>query len=322
MTAAATLHRHSPDGPRAVNPRRDLVGLADLIEVAFAESLDGQGREMTREMRRFGRLGSVGWLLGHLVLPPAAFPQGYVWIEGDRVVGNASLLPVEGSPQRWVMANVAVEPARRRRGIARTLVGSCLDLAVERRAEEIVLQVKSSNGGARSLYAAFGFADRGTRISWRKVRPRVTAEPSPARRRRSAEWEEHWELARRLHPHGLVWPHPLRSGMFRPPSWTAGEAWSHWVWPGEGPIAAAGSGRIDLTGSYHLYLMCSPEARGQAEAALVEAALREAQSRSAAIVVETDDGLAERTLDGLGFAEEHRLTWMGLDLRSQAQGVR
>jgi hypothetical protein len=110
--------------------------------------------------------------------------------------------------------------------------------------------------------------------------------------------------------------------MFRPPSWTAGEVWSHWVWPEEGPIAAAGSGRIDLTGSYHLYVMSSPEARGQAEAALVEAALREEQPRSAGVVVETDEGPAERGLEGLGFASEHRLTWMGLDVRDRVEGSR
>lgn len=317
MTAAATLPHRLANGPRAVDPRRDLAGLADLIEIAFAGNLDDQGREMTREMRRFGRLGSIGWLLGHLVLPPAAFPQGYVWFEGGRIVGNASLLPVEGSPRRWVMANVAVDPDHRRRGIARSLVGSCLNLAAEREAEEIVLQVKSRNEGARSLYAAFGFADRGTRVAWRMARPAAGVVAASARRRRPSEWEEHWALVRRLHPHGLVWPHPLRSGMFRAPSWLTNDPWDHWVWPEAGRLMAAASGRVDLTGAFHLYLICSAEARGLAEAALVGAALGERRRGPMEIVAETDDGPAERVLGGLGFREEHRLTWMGLELRGR-----
>lgn len=317
MTAAVATHHRTADGARPVNPRRDLVGLADLIELAFAASLDSHGQEMTREMRRFGRLGSLGWLLGHLFLPPAAFPQGYVWTEGGRIVGNASLLPVEGSPQRWVLANVAVDPAHRRRGIARSLVAGCLELAAERQADEIVLQVKASNEGARSLYAGFGFADRGTRVTWRKVRPARVVEAGGARRRRPSEWEEHWALARRLHPHGLVWPHPLRSGMFRPPTWVGSDAWDHWVWPASGPLTAAASGRVDTTGAFHLYLVCEPQARGPAESALIGAAWEERQDRSTGFVAETDDGPAEKGLSDLGFAEEHRLAWMGLDVGSR-----
>src|SRR5512134_3714944 len=110
-TATAAPRALPGDGMRLVDPRRDLSGLADVIESAFADSLDLAGRRMADEMRRYGRLGWLGWLLGRFLLPPAAYPKGYVWIEDGHLVGNASLMPVQGAADRWVLANVAVYPA-------------------------------------------------------------------------------------------------------------------------------------------------------------------------------------------------------------------
>ena len=118
MTAAA-LRRPVPErGLRPVDPRGDMRGMADLIEVAFAERLDESGRRMVRSMRAFGKWGWPGWALGHLFLPPAAYPEGYVWIEDERLVGNASLMRADLGSKRWVLINVAVAPGWRRRGIA------------------------------------------------------------------------------------------------------------------------------------------------------------------------------------------------------------
>jgi ribosomal protein S18 acetylase RimI-like enzyme len=300
---------------RPVEPRRDLAGLADVIEIAFADGLDATGRRMTAEMRRYARLGWLGWLLGHFLLPPAAYPQGYVWIEQGRVVGNASLMPVQGTPGRWVLANVAVRPEYRRRGIARALIGGCLDLARREHVGEVLLQVKAGNIGARELYQGFGFVDHGTRVTWRlpeSVRwPEVGDSPS-ARPRRADEWQAHWSLAQRLAPIGMVWPHPLRAASFRPASWAAAEPWAHWVWPNDGPPQAALSGRIDAIGSSQYFLLCDPAARGTAEVPLLAQALR--GHRRAAGTVESAAGDGEAALGRLGFREDHRLTWMTITL--------
>ena len=106
---AGTLSSTQPSfsGLRPVNPRTDMGQLAALIESAFGRELDLTGRQMVRDMRTFGRLGWVGWMLSRLVLPPAAYPRGYVWEEAGEVIGNASLLRVAGHKRRWVLANVA-----------------------------------------------------------------------------------------------------------------------------------------------------------------------------------------------------------------------
>jgi len=301
---------------RPVDPRRELAGLADVIEIAFADSLDPSGRRMANEMRRYGRLGWLGWVVGHLMLPPAAYPQGYVWIEEGRLVGNASLTPVQGTPGRWVLANVAVHPQFRRQGIARALVGGCLDLARRKQVPEVVLQVEAGNLGARDLYQSFGFTDQDTRVTWRLSGPPSWAEAgasSSARPRRPEEWQTHVEWAQRLAPVGLVWPHPLRPALLRPSSWVAAEHWAHWVWPMKGPFQAALSARMDSIGGIQMFLLCDGEARGQAEISLVELALR-GRPPGGAVVLESQAGEADEPLRHLGFREEHRLTWMTIGL--------
>ena len=51
-------------------------------------------------------------------------------------------------------------------------------------------------------------------------------------------------------------------------------SWAHWVWPSDGPLQAALSGRIDTIGASVYYLVCDPSARGLAEVPLLEQALR------------------------------------------------
>jgi ribosomal protein S18 acetylase RimI-like enzyme len=307
---------------RPVDPKRDMAGLADVIEAAFADSLDAPGRRMVNEMRRYGRLGWLGWLAGHLILPPAAYPEGFVWVDGRRIVGNASLMAVQGAPTRWVLANVAVLPDFRRRGIARALVQSCIELAQRRRLKEIVLQVKDTNAAASDLYRRLGFGDVGTRVAWRLSLGAwrgATGGQDPARKRQPEEWQAHYELARRLAPAGVVWPHPLRPSFFRPPAWPSSDVWSHWVWPAHGTLQAALSARSNPFDAHQLFLMCLPDARGRAETPLLEAALA-GGPRGGWIVLEADADDSSEALRRFGFREEQHLTWMRMTLAPRQPG--
>ncbi|RLV55806.1 GNAT family N-acetyltransferase [Aeromicrobium phragmitis] len=84
-------------------------------------------------------------------------------LEGPERVGFATL---EGSAigrvvvtGEWAgLAAVEVDPAERRRGLARRLVTSCLAWAVGQGADKAYLQVMRDNLPARQLYAPFGFA--------------------------------------------------------------------------------------------------------------------------------------------------------------------
>jgi ribosomal-protein-alanine N-acetyltransferase len=84
----------------------------------------------------------------------------WVMREGGRIAGYICLWEIADEVH---VTNVAVDPAYRRRGIGRALVGGVLDDARERRLRLIVLEVRPSNIEARRLYESFGFRVIGRR---------------------------------------------------------------------------------------------------------------------------------------------------------------
>jgi ribosomal-protein-alanine N-acetyltransferase len=61
----------------------------------------------------------------------------------------------------WHLMNIAVEPERRRRGIAAALMGALLERVGEH--AQVTLEVRRSNLGAVALYERFGFRSAGVR---------------------------------------------------------------------------------------------------------------------------------------------------------------
>ena len=62
MTAAALARsRGAESGLRRTDPRRDLAGVAQVVQTAFAGQLDSTGQRMLRDMRLLGR-GRAGWV--------------------------------------------------------------------------------------------------------------------------------------------------------------------------------------------------------------------------------------------------------------------
>ncbi len=308
MTAGIlTRTAESPSGLRSVNPRRDMGQVADLIEIAFAGHMDASGRRMVREIRSLGRMGWFGWLAGLLLLPPAARPRGYVWWEDDRVVGNASLLPVRGYPDRWVMANVAVHPDYRRRGIAREMVQACERLAQQAGARTVVLQVESENQAALQLYRRQGFEMLSTRSTWRRTTlvadPPLPGPPGRIRESQNQQWKAHFELAQRVAPEGLVWPFPLERDFFRPKRGIA-----HWLcWDGDHLL---GGLSLRPGGSARLVMVVDPSVRGQLESSLVGFGLQALGRGQPSVLLDYPAAVATEPLRALGFREERRLTWM------------
>jgi ribosomal-protein-alanine N-acetyltransferase len=86
----------------------------------------------------------------------------------------------------WHLMNVAVEPSKRRQGIATTLLEALFEQA-DRPNEQYTLEVRTSNESAIRLYERFGFRAAGRRrayyhdnredalIMWRTVEERTTA---------------------------------------------------------------------------------------------------------------------------------------------------
>ena len=94
---------------------------------------------------------SASWTFGLV----AEMPDGVVgYLIGREAAGTGEIL------------NLAVDPPYRRQGLARSLLRHGL-LALERRgADEVFLEVRTSNRSARALYEEEGFEPVGTRAAY------------------------------------------------------------------------------------------------------------------------------------------------------------
>ena len=80
---------------------------------------------------------------------------GYVWEEDGKPVGLVNISR-RGTTDGWMIGNVAVLPAYRRRGIARQLTLAALDLIREKGGTLVVLDVIAGNLPAYKLYESLG----------------------------------------------------------------------------------------------------------------------------------------------------------------------
>ena len=97
----------------------------------------------------FARLGR--WLAGRSAAPATG---------AERIVGFLGMWFLVDEAH---IVTVAVEEAARRRGIGEMLVARAIELARERGAETVTLEVRVSNTGAQALYEKYGFARAGIR---------------------------------------------------------------------------------------------------------------------------------------------------------------
>ncbi len=216
MPVRAEAHPHL----RSLNILRDLPAVADLIELCFSNNMDSEGKRYVQDMRKAGHdSGFLHWAAR--VGDSASLPlSGYIWEEDGRIVGNASLVPFHNKKQRiYLIANVAVHPDFRRRGIARSLTERALVHARQKRASAVWLHVRVDNPGAIRMYADLGFVERARRTSW-------SAAPdtgSPAIQtdftvtgRLPAYWPLQQEWLRHTHPDELAWHRPWKIPDLRP----------------------------------------------------------------------------------------------------------
>jgi len=82
-------------------------------------------------------------------------------IEEDCIVYGFVVARAVG--KEWEIENIAIVDPARRRGLGSRLLGEFLNLARERGAEAVLLEVRESNGGARVLYKKWAFVEAGRR---------------------------------------------------------------------------------------------------------------------------------------------------------------
>jgi GNAT superfamily N-acetyltransferase len=208
---------------RPLNVLRDLPAVADLIETCFSSTMDSEGQQYVKDMRRAGKDNSfVNW--ANRALESTSLPlSGYVWEENGRIIGNASLIPFRYKKQRiYLIANIAVDPGCRRRGIARALTQRAIEHAHEKNVDNIWLHVRDDNPGAINLYKQLGFVERARRTSWQAHTDFYVPSLGTAivvTNRQPGYWPTQLNWLSRLYPDHLAWHRNWNFNSLRPGLW-------------------------------------------------------------------------------------------------------
>jgi ribosomal protein S18 acetylase RimI-like enzyme len=222
ITIPAREERHAH--LRTMNMFRDLPAVADLVELCFADTMDGEGRRYVQDMRRSGSDNAFLKWASRAAETTSLPLTGYIWEENGRIVGNASLVPFRHRGQRiYLIANVAVHPDHRRKGIARALTERALQHARDKRIHEIWLHVREDNPEAAHLYSEIGFVERARRTTWKAGTdlhaPRLESDIAVTGRH-PLFWETQRHWLSRLYPDFLAWHRNWNFNSLRPGLWT------------------------------------------------------------------------------------------------------
>lgn len=308
---------------RRLDPHRDLQAAADLIDLCFGSQIDFDGREYLRIVREAAHNPMlVHWVRGcnETVSSPMF---GYIWEEEGRLVGNTSLIPFF-TPRGWIylIANVAVHPDYRHRGIARQLTQAALRHIREQSVDAAWLQVRTDAPEAYHLYQNLGFQERARRITWNSIILPVDAHTAPTgtiqiTSRRRTDWALQETWLQQTYPSEITWNQPLPVERIRP-------KFSNWLinlFEAQPMIHWAARSSQELLGvltweagrlTNQLYLAPGKKDRAQTIATLLQTARRSLDPLRP-LVLNFPAGDCEEVFYNCGFIPDCTLIWMEIN---------
>lgn len=225
---------------------RDMKYVADLIERSFSLQNDVDGQAFLQEMRRAAKASELWGGLDMDPQEPSTQMPGFVWVEDGTIVGNVSLIRFSHHAQNiYLLANVAVEPQYRRRGIARALTCHAIEFLHAKHQHQVWLQVNRNNQAAQDLYTSLGFHEVCCRSTWHRpagvvssagvAAGQVASQAGLLRRRKKDEWPDQQKWFERLYPDNIIWHYPLwlpdfsPQVLWRPERWEKALNLRHWT---------------------------------------------------------------------------------------------
>jgi ribosomal protein S18 acetylase RimI-like enzyme len=307
---------------RPLNIVRDLPGVADLVEKCFADTMDADGRNYIQQMRRAGQ-DNVFLRWASSAVETASMPlSGYVWEENGEIIGNVSLIPHRHARKKYyLIANVAVRPEFRNRGIGRALTLAAMQHAKHRRADETWLHVRDDNPVAIGLYRSMGFVELTRRTTWQAQPDRNANTKSLAivvTRRNARDWPVQEAWLRCLYPDLLTWYQPMPWNSLRPGLGPAFYRFisdyeiRHWVARTDSLPTAVVSWQAMAGRNNQLWVAIPPEGNEDVLTALLLYARHELAWREK-INLDFPVGHYKASIEAAGFHPLRTLLWMKSD---------
>lgn len=315
------------EGLRPVDMSRDLPQVVELLRLVFGESLDGDERNL------FGEHAPrpIDELVFRVHPAAARLSNGFVWQEDGRIVGNATLLSTK-TWDRYLVANVAVHPSYRRRGIARGLMQAITTSVKGRGGRVILLQVVKDNFSAIDLYKSLGYSAIGNMITWYAASSRIRqiAVDSSDEPRVKIEllgnrhWRDAYDVDTSHVNADLNWPEPLQPDAYRRTVWQRfidfmngrqSETWM--VKDSNDHLAGLASIQSEWGRSHILAVRVRPDLSGQLERPLLAKVIRRLSylpRRNIRIDHPEADELTGLLLRESNFNIQRTLTHMRLDM--------
>lgn len=316
------------NGPRPIDPNRDFPQLAQLLKTVFHEEMEDSGQQFFE-----GAAGSIKapmlWRLDPFF---SRLTPGFVWEEDGRIVGNVTMLPTR-SPRRFIVANVAIYPDYRRRGIARALMEAAQIEALKRGGKEIRLQVNRDNEGAKALYRSLGYDELGTVTTWNLLSSRSRFpdfEIHPSGREikitemPASRWREAYQLDQLTPQADLEWPDPLsineyhRSLRRRLADFVSGRQLEIWMTANSaGRMHGIATIKSEWGRVHQFRIRVHPDSQGELEESLVLKLMRRLQylpRRQVRLLHDADDQVMNELLPTLRFRPTRMLSQMRLAL--------
>jgi ribosomal protein S18 acetylase RimI-like enzyme len=305
---------------RALNPSTDLRAIADLIEMCFIDTIDEDGLDYIRYLRKLASDNNSLYLgLGR---PQHTFApiQGFVYEVEGRIVGNLSMIPFHKNGDFvYLIANVAVHPEFRRQRIAFDLTARALKYAREKSAKSTWLQVRDDNPPAIDLYTQMGFVERCRRSTYTiKSRKRWTelhGKEIKVRKRKDSEWEKQKSLLQVFYPEDIRWNVGLREKRLLPGFWhglsrfLSGMSITNIsIYHGNKLLGFASLERTTLYAD-NLWIVAEDNHDDEVISAAVPY-LRSSTINTRPLSINYPVGRGERAFTDLGFEKNHTLIWM------------
>lgn len=328
MVITARSNSSSPKGARPINMNKDLPQVVRLLEQVFGESVrDGQ------QIFSPGGLADTPAFLWRLNANMSRLSPGFVWEEDGRIIGNVTLLPSQPAG-RFLIANVAVHPDYRRRGIARLLMNEVLAEVQQRNGRTALLQVDKENGAAVALYRQLGFESLGHMSHWRSTPTRLrlikredetAAWPAPSiRPLPHKRWSDAYKLDRQALPTALDWPDILPADSYKRGWWQRlgdflnGRNVERWVTQGDdGKLTGLATIHSEWGQPHYLKIRIHPDWQGQLERPLLAKLIRRLgylPQRNIRIDHLDNDEMMNKLLREANFTIKRTLTHMRLFL--------